>query len=309
MISIHPNLNTKIKDRKDMKDTIIPASLLSSPTDGFVYVRKPRSFVFRCLNLTRKQASLMLSERPLVPKRPVQTLSGSQKQRVAIAGALVEECKECISGKEKMDIHQKVPLVSDGVCGSIPWMKPGLPRGKSHLGNEGVANNSFASILKANNLTPYAFSNSSPAIVLDDSCILEKDLSCAVMGKIKDINARSNLYVILNNKAAKEKLIKHVGVSSWFSELCPANNSSVSDVRLVWIVVEGLPICAWNNNALAKIVSSWGTLSDVDVVDDASLPFKKLCVLEAWGPKFDNEFCDNSSSDEESVGGERNASL
>ncbi|GKD44345.1 RNA-directed DNA polymerase, eukaryota [Tanacetum coccineum] len=113
---------------------------------------------------------------------------------------------------------------------------------------------------------------------------------------------------------------------------------SIADkVKLIkHISVEGLAICAWNNNALAKIVSSWGTLSDVDAVDDASLPFKKLCVvtkpniiindkikiiikgkiywirireLEAWTLEFDNEFCDNSSSEEEPVGGERNVSL
>ncbi|GKG54006.1 hypothetical protein Tco_0557529, partial [Tanacetum coccineum] len=71
-----------------------------------------------------------------------------------------------------------------------------------------------------------------------------------------------------------------------------------------------------------------GTLFDVDDTDDASLPFKKLCVvtkastiindkikiiikgkiywirireLEAWTPDFDGDICDNSSSDEESV--------
>ncbi|GJV08794.1 hypothetical protein Tco_1346450 [Tanacetum coccineum] len=125
-------------------------------------------------------------------------------------------------------------------------------------------------------------------------------------------------------------MINHVGVASWFIELLPASNSFVSEDRLVWISVEGLPIKTWNNNSFAKIVSPWGTLSDVD---DASLPFKKLCVvtkphtiindkikiivkghiywirvkeLEASTPKFNNEFSDNSSSDEESIDGEVN---
>ncbi|GKE06708.1 hypothetical protein Tco_1398726 [Tanacetum coccineum] len=90
------------------------------------------------------------------------------------------------------------------------------------------------------------------------------------MGKIKDINALSNLYAILSNEgfddvklsylggfwvlidtgstSAKEKLIKHVGV------------------RLIWISEEGLLMCTWNINAFSKIVSPWGTLSDVDDV-------------------------------------------
>ncbi|GJX17587.1 ABC transporter I family member 10-like protein [Tanacetum coccineum] len=48
------------------------------------------------LDPTRKKTSLMLSERPLgasLSTRLVQTPGGGQKQRVAIAGALVKECK------------------------------------------------------------------------------------------------------------------------------------------------------------------------------------------------------------------------
>ncbi|GJY50960.1 aminotransferase-like mobile domain-containing protein [Tanacetum coccineum] len=151
---------TYLKARKN-GETIILAGLLS-PTDGFMYVRKPRSFVFQnpdhqvvmptveadvafglgrfnlsndetklrgakaltavgislarlrrtpsaCLYLraypsigpgpdgldpTRKQTSLMLSEPPLdASLSQCLVINGGQKQRVAIAGALVEECK------------------------------------------------------------------------------------------------------------------------------------------------------------------------------------------------------------------------
>ncbi|GJQ93572.1 RNA-directed DNA polymerase, eukaryota [Tanacetum coccineum] len=86
----------------------------------------------------------------------------------------------------------------------------------------------------------------------------------------------------------------------------PANNSFINDVRLVWISLEGLPIYAWNKNALAKMVSAWGTISDVDATEDASLPFKKLKV---WSPEFDDEACISSSFDEESVDGENHDSM
>ncbi|GKA74498.1 zinc finger BED domain-containing protein RICESLEEPER 2, partial [Tanacetum coccineum] len=80
---------------------------------------------------------------------------------------------------------------------------------------------------------------SAHAIVLDDSCLSERDLSCSLMGKIKDINAVSNLYFILANEgfenlklsyiggqwfliefdsiASKEKISKNSGATSWFS--------------------------------------------------------------------------------------------
>nr|GEY68408.1 RNA-directed DNA polymerase, eukaryota [Tanacetum cinerariifolium] len=105
---------------------------------------------------------------------------------------------------------------------------------------------------------------SSPAIVLDDSCIAKRDFSSSLMGKIKDINAMSNLYCILENEGfenvklsylggmwvlmemdstkSKEKINNHVGVRSWFSELKLACSLFVTNERIVWISVECLPI-------------------------------------------------------------------
>ncbi|GJU80207.1 RNA-directed DNA polymerase, eukaryota [Tanacetum coccineum] len=194
--------------------------------------------------------------------------------------------------------------------------------------NMDAAKSSFASVLNVGR-NPKSVMDPSQPIVLDDDCILERDLSCTLMGKINGINALSNLYVILANEgfdnvnltylggfwvlidvgssSSKEKLLKHVGVASWFTELLPANNSFVSDERLVWISVEGLPIKTWTNNTFAKIVSPWGVMADVDVAADSTLPFKKYVYwlrvkeLDAWTPDFSNDFGDNSSSDEEFV--------
>ncbi|GKB97923.1 RNA-directed DNA polymerase, eukaryota [Tanacetum coccineum] len=152
--------------------------------------------------------------------------------------------------------------------------------------NSGPVKNSFASVLKSNDHKGSPSSDSSPAIVMDDSCIVDNDLSCSLMGKIKDINALSNIYVIFADEgfdnvnisylggfwilieacsvASKEKMLNHEGLASWFSELCIADPSFVSEDRLVWISIEGLPFNTWNNNAYAKIISQWGTLSEVD---------------------------------------------
>ncbi|GJR71569.1 RNA-directed DNA polymerase, eukaryota, partial [Tanacetum coccineum] len=199
-------------------------------------------------------------------------------------------------------------------------------------GNEGDVKNSFASVLKAGNYKPISPPESSTSIVLDDSCILEKDLSCYLMGKIKDINALSNLYVILANEGFDNVNLTYLG-GFWVLIDVGSLSSKEKMINHVGVASEGLPIKTWNNNSFAKIVSPWGTLSDVDDVDDASLPFKKLCVvtkphtiindkikiivkghiywirvkeLEASTPKFNNEFSDNSSSDEESIDGEVN---
>lgn len=92
---------------------------LLCPTDGFMYVKKPKSFVFQNpdhqvvmptveadvafglgkFNLTAEQIRCRVAKALDAVgmyeylRRPVQTLSGGQKQRVAIAGALAEECQ------------------------------------------------------------------------------------------------------------------------------------------------------------------------------------------------------------------------
>nr|GEU42376.1 RNA-directed DNA polymerase, eukaryota, reverse transcriptase zinc-binding domain protein [Tanacetum cinerariifolium] len=167
--------------------------------------------------------------------------------------------------------------------------------------------NSFAAVLKSSNIIPNTTVDSSSAIVLDDSCLIERDFSFSLMGKIKDINSMSNLYFILANEGfenvnlsylgeSNEKISKHVGVGSWFHELKQTCSSFVTDERMVWIFVEGLPLKAYTRNTFAKIVSPWGELTDVEDSDNSSLSFKSL-VSEFIAIKEDS-----SSFDEESEG-------
>ncbi|KAK9011800.1 hypothetical protein V6N11_039881 [Hibiscus sabdariffa] len=74
---------------------------LLTPTNGTLFVRRPKSYVFqnpdhqRHLSSCRSRVSKALDAVGMSEylERPVQTLSGGQKQRVAIAGALAEACK------------------------------------------------------------------------------------------------------------------------------------------------------------------------------------------------------------------------
>ncbi|GKB15739.1 hypothetical protein Tco_0849662 [Tanacetum coccineum] len=101
----------------------------------------------------------------------------------------------------------------------------------------------------------------------------------------------------MDSIASKEKITKHSEVGSWFHELKPACNSFMSDERLVWISIKGLPIKAFTRNTFAKIVSSWGELINVEDSDNTSMSYKQLCV------KIKSYFIiesEESSSDDES---------
>nr|GEV66718.1 RNA-directed DNA polymerase, eukaryota [Tanacetum cinerariifolium] len=123
-------------------------------------------------------------------------------------------------------------------------------------------------LIKSGNSNHMTVDDSSPAIVLDDSCVVNNDLSNALMGKIKDINALPNLFSLLENEGFEKVNIKYLG-----------GGLGYDGYRLVWVSIEGLPSISWTNNTFAKIVSQWGSLSDVEEEDDSSLPFKKICII------------------------------
>ncbi|GKD90524.1 hypothetical protein Tco_1366031 [Tanacetum coccineum] len=137
--------------------------------------------------------------------------------------------------------------------------------------NVGTAKGSFVSVLKEGNQSQVLSVNTQPALVLDESCIKEYDFSMSLMGKVKDVSAIPNLYIILSNEgfqnikitylrgiwvlleldsmASKEKLLNHIGVGSWFTNIKQASNSFECDERIVLVSIEGLPIKAWTTNS------------------------------------------------------------
>nr|GEW74628.1 RNA-directed DNA polymerase, eukaryota [Tanacetum cinerariifolium] len=186
----------------------------------------------------------------------------------------------------------------------------------------GNYSNSFASILKYDKLVTEATGREVPSLVLDDTCFSDRDFNLSLIGKVKDITALPNLYVILEEEGfqnfkisylggmwvlielesftASQKFIKYAGVGSWFSSLQPASNSFFEP--------------------------KWGELVEWKNIEDNNFSYKQLCVktklneiicerfkviiqgnfhwfqaneMEGWDPLLRNEDYASSSSDEE----------
>ncbi|GJV17900.1 RNA-directed DNA polymerase, eukaryota [Tanacetum coccineum] len=116
--------------------------------------------------------------------------------------------------------------------------RPPIHSSRPNISTRPAANgaSSFASVLKGN---PNNFNHiaSSPAMVLDDECVVERDLDNFVMGEVKDFSSINNLRVLLSNEGfqhvrlaylgglwvmieltsvqTKMRFLKHVGVASW----------------------------------------------------------------------------------------------
>lgn len=138
-----------------------------------------------------------------------------------------------------------------------------------------------------------------PAMVLDDSCVVQRDLNNFVMGEVKLFASIVNLRVLLSNEGfhnvnltylgglwvmfelhsaeTKDKFLKHVGVASWFSRLCNAQRDFVSKERIVWVDIEGVPLHAWSRSTFCKIGSKWGEVMELEDCKDM-FARKRICI-------------------------------
>ncbi|GJZ87099.1 RNA-directed DNA polymerase, eukaryota [Tanacetum coccineum] len=139
---------------------------------------------------------------------------------------------------------------------------------------------------------------------MDDGCLNPKDVSNALLGKVKEshlhISSLSNLKTAFSNEGftdvnvrymgalwvllefatteSKDLFKKNVGMESWFSVLKQASLDFIPDGRIVWVEVEGVPFKLWSRNTFKRIAAKWGDLLDVDDQGESCFHSKRLCL-------------------------------
>nr|GEX21935.1 RNA-directed DNA polymerase, eukaryota [Tanacetum cinerariifolium] len=98
----------------------------------------------------------------------------------------------------------------------------------------------------------------SPAVVLDDGCLMTRDLSKSILGRVKEFASLANLKMALCNEDASLEFY--------------------TDKRIAWVEVEGILFKMWSGNMFNRIAAKWGDLLDVDDQEDTCFHSKRLCV-------------------------------
>ncbi|GJU58526.1 RNA-directed DNA polymerase, eukaryota [Tanacetum coccineum] len=157
---------------------------------------------------------------------------------------------------------------------------------------------SFVSAVKGNLSCP---PSDAPAMVLDESCVVDHDFSLSVMGEVHDFVSINNLKVMLlsegfstekisylgglwvllefNSNKTRSKFMKHVGVNSWFKRLSDVQPDFVPRERVVWVDIEGIPLCAWSNATFHRIGSRWGEVLNLNDSCGEFCTRKRLCIM------------------------------
>ncbi|GJV89391.1 nucleotide-binding alpha-beta plait domain-containing protein [Tanacetum coccineum] len=106
--------------------------------------------------------------------------------------------------------------------------------GEAHrvYGNRGRSN-SYAYAVKLGSMNHGVEEEKKSALVLDDSCTLQSDLSLSLFRKMKEFGSLSNL------KSTKDTFMAYAGVGSWFSKLQQASKTFNIDGRVTWIITQG----------------------------------------------------------------------
>ncbi|GKA21398.1 RNA-directed DNA polymerase, eukaryota [Tanacetum coccineum] len=165
--------------------------------------------------------------------------------------------------------------------------------------NKASSIHSFATVLKGNSKA--ADICSPPAMVLDEDCVVHRNLEHHIIGVVKCFSSIPNLYVLLAQEGfknvkdlksaqAKKNFMQHIGVASWFLHLRNAQLDFVSKDRVVWVDIEGVPLHGWTSATFNKWVL-WGKLL---VIEEGTL-YNVACIqmhVSKRDGSADAQYCD-----------------
>ncbi|GJS15006.1 RNA-directed DNA polymerase, eukaryota [Tanacetum coccineum] len=148
---------------------------------------------------------------------------------------------------------------------------------------------------------PGSLISTSPALVLDDNCIIAKDFTKHAMGRVKDVNSIPNLQIILHDEGfvdvklkylggmwvmfefekeeTKTNMLTHTGVNSWFHTIQDVIHDFASDERIAWVDIEGVPLNAWSSETFSRIGKKWGESLNMEDNSVPSFGRKRVCIL------------------------------
>nr|GEW80239.1 nucleotide-binding alpha-beta plait domain-containing protein [Tanacetum cinerariifolium] len=149
------------------------------------------------------------------------------------------------------------PIITDELDSEKRW---GNSRDTYNSNGVKGAANSYAHVVKGSQNSKMD-SDSSPVMVLDDSCLNEKDYSLCLLGKAKDFATLANLKVVVANEGFDNIKFKYMGgywvmmefqievtklkfqknsvMKTWFSQIQLASFDFNTDGRVTWVEIKG----------------------------------------------------------------------
>ncbi|GKC55783.1 RNA-directed DNA polymerase, eukaryota [Tanacetum coccineum] len=194
---------------------------------------------------------------------------------------------------------------------------------KKDTGVNGVGN-SYMHVVKGQMQSGIRESESSPALVLNDECLLSKDLSKSLFGRVKQFASLANLKTALSNEGFVDIKIQYmgelwvllefvskdsiklfqdnVGVGSWFSQLKQASMDFNTEGRIAWVEIEGIPFKLWSGKTFKRIATK-NIFKEFKIIFRGKVFWIRAKEAPGWVPDFMEESDDEEQNDDDSKDG------
>ncbi|KAI3814295.1 hypothetical protein L1987_19046 [Smallanthus sonchifolius] len=106
-----------------------------------------------------------------------------------------------------------------------------------------------------------------------------KDHSNVVLGCVNDVKFVANLFRVCKQEGFMDVEIVYVGGSGcgWnFNHPWLLQNSNI--VKMAWVDIQGLPLCAWSVKSFSKFAALWGEVLFLDKDLDDCLSSGRVCI-------------------------------
>nr|GEV33892.1 RNA-directed DNA polymerase, eukaryota, reverse transcriptase zinc-binding domain protein [Tanacetum cinerariifolium] len=89
------------------------------------------------------------------------------------------------------------------------------------------------------------------------------------------------LWVMLKfeKEESKANFLSHTGANSWFQIIQEMSQDFVSEDRIAWIDIEGVPLHTWSLETFTRIGRKWGELLNIEDTSVMSFGRKRVCIL------------------------------
>ncbi|GJZ87560.1 RNA-directed DNA polymerase, eukaryota [Tanacetum coccineum] len=183
---------------------------------------------------------------------------------------------------------------------------------KQSIDHNAGLGNSYVRAVKGEEKKGAANEKTQPTMVLDDDCLISRDLSHFLMGRVKEFASLAHLKMTISNEGFTDVKIQYLGefwvmleftsketmkmfqdnvsIGSWFSVIRAASLDFQLMKRIAWVEVEGIPFKLWSSKTFNCIATKWGELLDVDDEEETCYHSKRLCIHTKMVRSISEEF-------------------
>ncbi|PWA45328.1 hypothetical protein CTI12_AA518700 [Artemisia annua] len=143
--------------------------------------------------------------------------------------------------------------------------------------------NSYAKVVTGVGVIDVDAAEKPLAMILDDDCLVTKDLSNSLFGRVKEFASLANIKMALSNEGFADITIKYMG-EFWVLLKFASQEASIK------FRDNGIPFKLWTDNNFKRIAARWGELLSVDDQEDSCFHSKRLCVHTKYATSISEDF-------------------